>query len=51
MRDECGVESVRSAGVEQGFKAPGGTVKIFDGLDVGTEGRHRDEFTRAGRIS
>jgi hypothetical protein len=50
VRDERGVESVGMAGVEKRFKASGWAAKVFDGLYVGAERRHSDEFTRAQRI-
>ena len=48
MGDERGIECVRVTGIEERFEVADGTGEVFDGLDVGTEGRHRNEFTRAG---
>ena len=45
MGDEYSVEGIRLAGVKQGLKATGGAAKVFDGLYVGAERRHRDECT------
>ena len=36
--DEDGVGGVGAAGVEEGFEAAGGAVKVFDGLDGGAVG-------------
>ena len=36
--DEDGVGGFGAAGVEEGFKATGGAVEVFDGLDVGAVG-------------
>jgi hypothetical protein len=45
VRDERGIECVRRTGVEQSFEAADGAAKVFNGLDVGTERRHKDECT------
>lgn len=49
VSDKRGIERVRMACIEQSFETAGGTAQVFDGLYVGTEWRHRDEFTGTSR--